>query len=405
MLHEHGRLGCRVCFAPGDTQTHADGYRLVNDPGYWGAPDPVVLVLGQSKGRNQWLPQEHDFDSVAFAGIRDRLRNILERAGIGVETDDFDSCFRADESYFGFASLVRCSLSRADGTSSGSPVSSAMRSPAADSWIRTCMERWFTQLNPNLRLVVLLGTTDAYVRAVSERLRDLHPATFRAVNDTTLTAAGVIWTFMQHPSTVSENHYRRWIGDEPYGKRAAAQDAVRAALKNPRSASSTVAPPPNVDTNPVPAPSQNRPASPESRSDSRVGGGPRRSDLRDTMRSVIADEPDIVRRGALKIDNKKLSDWQTQDGVVFAYEHAYGYVWVPDDDALRDLLSTIPGKVYPASHSWREVGAGGKRLYGRHSGLRSIPELRDGDLIRFAPETTTDVVRILHCLRVGREAT
>lgn len=77
----------------------------------------------------------------------------------------------------------------------------------------------------------------------------------------------------------------------------------------------------------------------------------------------------------------------------------------PDTPGRFNLLTTIPGKVYLASHLWREVGAGGKRLYGRHSGLRSIPELRDGDLIRFAPETTTDVVRILHCLRVGTDAT
>jgi hypothetical protein len=52
----HGPITCRACFEdrdPAVTAIESGGFRLVNDPGYGGAPDPVVLVLGQSKGRTQ----------------------------------------------------------------------------------------------------------------------------------------------------------------------------------------------------------------------------------------------------------------------------------------------------------------------------------------------------------------
>ena len=100
--------------------------------------DPVVLVLGQSKGRNQWKPNDHDF-AVAFDGLRGRLRKILERVGLVIEAQDFDACFRGTERYFGFASLVRFSFSWSDGRSTDSPVTSAMRSSVADIWVRTCI--------------------------------------------------------------------------------------------------------------------------------------------------------------------------------------------------------------------------------------------------------------------------
>lgn len=52
-LPTHGPLSCSICFSHCNAPETANGWRLINDPGYWGATDPVVLVLGQSKGKTQ----------------------------------------------------------------------------------------------------------------------------------------------------------------------------------------------------------------------------------------------------------------------------------------------------------------------------------------------------------------
>jgi hypothetical protein len=400
-IYQHGPVRCRECFDAEHravTTIEADGFRLVNDPGYWGAPDPVVLVLGQSKGRNQWTSWGRDFDDVAFAGIRDRLRSILERVGIPVEHDDIDACFRADERLFGFASLVRCSLNWSNGGSSGSPVMSAMGSSSADAWVRTCMARWLTHLNPRLRLVILLGITDAYVSAVIERLRAVHPASFRIENRTTVHAAGVVWTFVQHPSRLSKNHYRRWVGDDPSSKRDAAHEAVRIALgdadpNEPRSLGLN-------RSQEVPRMCSTR-TPPSARREQRQGASsaPIGPALRCAIQDHLAQHPGLVRHGALKLDNKKMSDWRTRHGVVLAYEHEYSYLWAPDHTELRELMAGSRGKCYPASQLWQEPGADGKPRYGRHSALKAIPELRDSDLIRFTLHSIADFERILDHIR------
>lgn len=387
-MNRHGQQGCRLCFVdhgPAANAIDGDEFRLVNDPGYWGAPDPVVLVLGQSKGRTQWRAQANDFDAVAFAGIRDRLSDILGIVGIPVG-HDFGSRFTAEEEYFGFASLVRCSLSTADGKSSGSPVTRAMRSPQADRWVRTCMQRWLTHLNPRLRLVVLLGLSDDYVAAVVARIRDLHPSTFRAVNTTTVHAAGVIWSFVQHPSRLSENHYRSWIGDGPHRKRADAAAGVRLALgAGPPNARAE-----NTTTPEEPAPRSSQPA--RARVAAQPGG------LRATIREHLEEHPDLVRHGALGRDNVKMSDWRTRGGVVFAYENETGKLWAPDTSALRALASAIPCATYPKAELWTRTNRSGTRLYGRHSALKTIEELCGADLLRFAPTTLVDALRVLTTL-------
>ncbi|MFD1521525.1 hypothetical protein [Pseudonocardia yunnanensis] len=300
-------------------------------------------------------------------------------------TTDFDSRFTASEEYFGFASLVRCSLSTVDGKSSGSPLGRAMRSTPADRWVRNCMQRWLIHPNPRLRLVVLLGLTDSYVTAVTARLRDIHPTTFRAVNATTVHAAGVVWTFLQHPSRLSENHFRTWISDEPHRKRADATAGVRLALGVcPPSASADTA------RTPGSAPPRPRPTA------ARVTVGP--IGLHAAIREHLNDHPNLVRHGALGRDNVKMSDWRTGNGIVFAYENETGKLWTPGDPALRALTATVSSVVYPAAKLWTGTGRDGTPLYGRHSALRSIHELGEADLIRFAPATMAEAARILNTL-------
>ena len=76
--------------------------------------------------------------------------------------------------------------------------------------------------------------------------------------------------------------------------------------------------------------------------------------LLQAVHKVIADHPGVVRRGALKVDDKKMFDWRTRHGVVFAYEHDRGHVWVLDNINIRELTSEIVYTPYPASNLWRE---------------------------------------------------
>jgi hypothetical protein len=226
---QHGPLSCRICFGDNADAIERDGFRLVNDPGWWGASNPIVLVLGQSKGNTQKRAlRTGEFDKVGFAGVRDRLARVLASVGVTVDTENPDRHFVASESDIAFASLLRCSISTLSGKTSGSPIIPAMEQRSTDAWIRTCMKRWLEQPNSRLKLVVLLGLTPKYAKLVLERLKDLHPQTFIQRNDVVAEAAGVTWVFAQHPSRISENHYQNWIGSEPHRKR----DVVRRYANN-----------------------------------------------------------------------------------------------------------------------------------------------------------------------------
>jgi hypothetical protein len=90
---EHGPISCLSCFSAGSVAgctVEKDGWRIDNNPGYWGAAEPEILVLGFSKGANQRL-------GLPFDGMLD--------AG-----SDIDVCFTAAETKLGFASVIRCGL-------------------------------------------------------------------------------------------------------------------------------------------------------------------------------------------------------------------------------------------------------------------------------------------------------
>jgi hypothetical protein len=222
----HGPLQCAKCFTDCNLPEAANGWRLVNDPGYWGATDPVVLVLGQSKGktaRDIYARGGPEFDKVAFAGVRDRLAEILDKIEIHLDKHLVDKHFTSAEQNFGFASLLRCSLSDPNGKTSGSPVRHAMDDELANKWIVNCMQKWLTLPNPRLRLVILFGITDDYAEKVQDRLKLLHGRSFEKINKVAAKAAGMTWIFAQHPSKISENHYQNWISTSAHKKR----DAVR----------------------------------------------------------------------------------------------------------------------------------------------------------------------------------
>lgn len=58
------------------------------------------------------------------------------------------------------------------------------------------------------------------------------------------------------------------------------------------------------------------------------------------------------------------------------------HLWLPTRVTAGLRLPAGRTKPYPASALWTNRNKKGERLYGRHSNLRQMPELRDADLTR-----------------------
>jgi hypothetical protein len=130
---------------------------------------------------------------------------------------------------------------------------------------------------------VFLGITDTYFEAVMHRLEALHPSSFERLEPTSARAAGVVWTFVQHPSPLSINHYRRWVGTDDSVKRDAARRAVGLAFG--------FEPEPVEETGRV-LPRAATAAPPTRRVPAKEG-----SATAQAVRAMLNCDPDIARRG------------------------------------------------------------------------------------------------------------
>lgn len=76
-------------------------------------------------------------------------------------------------------------------------------------------------------------------------------------------------------------------------------------------------------------------------------------------------------------------------------EGAQVNLWVPAWRAKA--LSIDPDRLddYPASALWKKTNAKGQKLYGRHSGLRTMAELADADLKRITLRSLSELRTIL----------
>lgn len=194
----HGPLECHLCFDGADRTLALGDWRLHNNPGYWGNPSPRVLILGFSKGANQNRAADSgEFDGIAFAGMRPRLQAVLQALGLMPDDRGIDHLMTARETEFGFASLVRCSLCRMKGglcRTSGDVIPSAFTNPDTLAIIRRCAGTYLQRLPESVRLVVLLGTADAYIARTRSIVSERH-ADLSVVNDVAFRAGGALWLY------------------------------------------------------------------------------------------------------------------------------------------------------------------------------------------------------------------
>ncbi|MCG8029923.1 MAG: hypothetical protein N0E55_02120 [Candidatus Thiodiazotropha taylori] len=216
LLPSHGRIKCRNCFSTEENTQESTQWRITNDPGAWGSNNPRFLVLGFSKGFTQANAyKEGSFDAVAFAKFRPRLQNVLMRLGLLSGERDINTLMTAKEDQWAFGSLVRCSLCRKNSkngewAATGPLMKKAfVEVPAAD-YVSNCSEKFLTSLPDRLKVVVILGNDDGYVKHVSSVIRKLYHEDFERVNDMAYKCGGVIWIHAAHPSG-SNGHLRAWL--------------------------------------------------------------------------------------------------------------------------------------------------------------------------------------------------
>ncbi len=216
MKLQHGWQACRNCHSTNSDLRVEGPWHLRANPGYWGTSEPKVLVLGFSKGATQIsASQSGNFDGVAFAGMRPRLRQVLDALGIDLGTESVDQALSASSRWLGAASLIRCGLSLdIDGklTTSGTIMPKAASAAFTRQVMRSCVEQHLSPLPASVEKVVMLGTTDAYIKGVKALMADQF-ADYREINEVAFTAQGRIWVFAAHPSPAN-GEFKHWLGGD-----------------------------------------------------------------------------------------------------------------------------------------------------------------------------------------------
>lgn len=216
MRFDHGWQACRACHAP-DQDVRVEGeWHLRANPGYWGSSSPRVLVLGFSKGANQLAAAASgDFDAVAFARMRVRLQQVLDTLGIDLEGQTIDEALSAEGRVLGAASLIRCGLSLMRNgklETSGTIMPKAASNPFTRQVMSTCVARHLDPIPSSVRTVILLGTTDVYIKGV-KALMCSQFLDYVDISDVAFRAQGRVWVFAAHPSPAN-GEFDNWLAGD-----------------------------------------------------------------------------------------------------------------------------------------------------------------------------------------------
>jgi hypothetical protein len=232
---KHGRLACRRCFADDcDTQILSK-WQIVNDPGAWGSANPEIVVLGFSKGFTQANAYRSGrFEDIPFKDMRPRLTEALIAIGVLKSTEKVGEKMVASELRFAFGSLVRCSLSRMN-QKTGRLECTGQVMPKAfveevSGIVRRCAETFLVNLPPSARLVLMLGTTDSYIRGCKSLIKSIYGKDYTELNEVGYRTGRLCWAHISHPSPLN-GHHGNWLdgraSTKPGQKRKLAEEIVR----------------------------------------------------------------------------------------------------------------------------------------------------------------------------------
>lgn len=231
-LPAHGPISCRDCFLSGGNTMDVGNWRAVNDPCAWGSATPKVLILGFSKGFTQASAyQSGRFEDIPFKDMRPRLSAMLSALGILSSGEDVSSRMVGSETDLAFGSLVRCSLSRKGKNGQYSCTGEVMPKAFTEeisSVVARCAAKFLSSLPPTVCLVLMLGTTDSYIKGCRELVRKLNPAGYKSLNEVAYRSGGVTFVHVSHPSGLN-GHHGKWMeggSDTASGMKRMAADAA-----------------------------------------------------------------------------------------------------------------------------------------------------------------------------------
>lgn len=249
-LPAHGPIDCRTCWGGcaasergfgGATPAGGDRFRLVNDPGAWGAVAPRILVLGMSKGNTQSdamrdAARTGDFDAVPFRKMRPRLLQVLQSVGLMQGETEIDRRFRAEEPDYAWGSVLRCSLTGFDAatgkySAASSLVVQGMGRTEGAAALDACVARHLLDLPERTRLVILLGNASAYMALLRKAFQRVFPdATPGPAGEMPVfRAGGRSFVHVGHPSPLN-GHLAAFLQGDPGGGQGAKREAARRAV-------------------------------------------------------------------------------------------------------------------------------------------------------------------------------
>jgi hypothetical protein len=234
-LPAHGRIGCRKCFTGEGTTQTVGKWQMVNDPAAWGSTAPKVLILGFSKGFTQADAfRSGRFEDIPFKKMRPRLTDVLRLLGVLSKTEIVDQKMVASETEIAFGSLVRCSLSRLN--ANGALECTGQVMPKAfleeiSANLKTCAQTYLRDLPSSVRLVLMLGTTDAYIKGCRNVVRSLYGPTFSDIDEVSYRTGEVVWVHASHPSPLN-GHHGPWMTGDPSTKPGRKQNLAAAAVRS-----------------------------------------------------------------------------------------------------------------------------------------------------------------------------
>ena len=236
----HGRVYCNKCFEGqdvqwGKTKIERNGWLLENNPGSWGSPEPIVLVLGVSKGPRQSKKIESmAHEDIPFKGERKNLSKVLTRLALLKEGVSIDEKMSKGEGDYGFGSLLRCGIAMWDASKGeyvkvGRVVQESATNPQAQIYVRNCATKFLGDLPSRLKIIVMLSNDDAYMDACFSTMKYLYPNIVRH-NQASYGNDQVTWIHVIHPSGSSGRHLPAWLNDET-GKQAMKRDGALAGVR------------------------------------------------------------------------------------------------------------------------------------------------------------------------------
>jgi hypothetical protein len=80
------------------------------------------------------------------------------------------------------------------------------------------------------RLVMMLGTTDSYIKGCCSVVRSLHGATFSDIDEVSYRTGDVVWVHASHLSPLN-GHHGPWMAGNPSTKPGRKQVVAKAAVR------------------------------------------------------------------------------------------------------------------------------------------------------------------------------